>query len=150
MQARLCHNLQEYILTTETRRVKLSLRQRIEHTIPISGVSSERPYNQNAVSWGHSNFIIHSVWWLSHALENTALRKIDYFCFNVSFLGNDGQISPSRSNKLIDGNCMNDLITHPKKVRKWVFDSMSHSTSVTECTTPMSISEPAPCCKASL
>ena len=118
--------------------------------MPISQVSSERPYNQNAVSWGHSNFIIHSVWWLSHALENTALRKIDYFCFNASFLGNDGQISPSRSNKLIDGNCTNALITHPKKVRKWVFDGTSHSTYVTECITPMSISKATPLYEASL
>ena len=105
--------------------------------MPVTGVaeSARRPYSQLSEPQLRASFIIDVARWASEHAANacTAMRRIEFMTFEVRFIGENGM--PTQS-ILIDGKCMNSIITHDKKTRKFVFDgtiqsvgmSLPHST----------------------
>ena len=119
---------QEYILSANDPSVKSSLSDRILYTMPVTGVaeSSRRPYSQLSEPQLRASFIIDVARWASEHAANAcaAMRRIEFMTFEVRFIGENGM--PTQS-ILIDGKCMNSIITHDKKTRKFVFDGTIQS-----------------------
>lgn len=108
-------NANEYALTTDDPAQQQSLRNRL-HEMPVTegpGKGSP-PIGSIAKDYLPRNFIIHD----ARSMGNNSR----IWC--ISFIGKDGEVmTNSLAEKIwIDATAMNQLVTHTKKVRKYVYD----------------------------
>jgi len=121
-------NAHEYILTTkDNSNGQSTLRERILNSMPVNSVINPimtKPYNQLSTDLLSRNFTINSAEWTSEhaAMSNRNVRRIEFMCFHVSFLASNGMVDADRDGIVVDGSCMNSLITHSKVARKFVYD----------------------------